>query len=70
MDLRMKPHAKDADMIEIFLPGGRHLIGVVHVDTLYEGMGNEGISWGGEIYDRLHNGEELKMSLEIDDVAA
>ena len=68
MKLIMKPHSRD--MIEIYLDNGKSLIGVVHIDSLYEGMGNEGISWGGEIYDRLHNGEELKMSLEIDDVAA
>uniref|UniRef100_A0A6H1ZHN8 Uncharacterized protein n=2 Tax=viral metagenome TaxID=1070528 RepID=A0A6H1ZHN8_9ZZZZ len=59
MELIMKRHDVDRDMIEILLTGRQHSIGVIHIDALYE-PGNR------TIHDRLRKGEELTMSLEAE----
>ena len=60
MDLIMKPHDKDSDMVEILLTGGTHLVAVIHIDSLYEPGGHIGT-----LHDLLRRGHEVPVSLEI-----
>ena len=54
MEITLKIHHVDRDMVELYTNGGKWLMGVVHIDSFDE-LG---------IVSRLFNGEEITLEVK------
>ena len=55
MEIKLKIHDIDRDMIEMYTNDGRWLIGVVHIDSFSEL----------EVVDSLFNGEDVVLTVGV-----